>query len=281
LVSAKFDSLRNSLSITNFESFDETEWYLNSIEKDAEIANLFREMNATKIIVSEENYGIMRSISNLDSYLAFKDKNLGLKTIQNSKLALNNKKAEPISIEKDFVQKVNTPTEKVVEKPDIDAKSPIIKEEAKQAIETKIETKPQQPKTVEPVEEVVPLFKNLFGYRANEPHFVSIAVLSGTFDLDKLKSAFNSYNSQNYSMLNLKFNNEKVKTTQFVLIGPFADANLAKSYLLRMVKERTLFEPLKGADYRNLIGSQKNLNIMMQKDAMTTYFEFMQQYYLN
>ena len=281
LVSAKFDSLRNSLSITNFESFDETEWYLNSIEKDAEIANLFKEMNATKIIVSEENYGIMRSISNLDSYLAFKDKNLGLKTIQNSKLALNNKKAEPISIEKDFVQKVSTPTEKVVEKSDIDAKSPIIKEEAKQAIETKIETKPQQPKTVEPVEEVVPLFKNLFGYRANEPHFVSIAVLSGTFDLDKLKSAFNSYNSQNYSMLNLKFNNEKVKTTQFVLIGPFADANLAKSYLLRMVKERTLFDPLKGADYRNLIGSQKNLNIMMQKDAMTTYFEFMQQYYLN
>lgn len=282
LVNAKFDSLRNSLSITNFESYDETEWYLNSIEKDPEIANLFRDMNATKIIISEENYGIMRSISNLDSYLAFKDKNLGSKTIQNNKLLATTKKAEPIAIEKDFVENKTISDNKVAEtKPNNEIKKTDSKEESKPTVETKTEPTPQQPKAVEPVEEVVPLFKNLFGYRANEPHFISIAVLSGTFDLDKLKTVFNTYNSQNYSMLNLKINTEKVNKMEIVIIGPFADANLAKSYLLRMVKERSLFEPLKGTDYRNLIGSQKNLNIMMQKDAMTTYFEFMQQYYLN
>jgi len=120
----------------------------------------------------------------------------------------------------------------------------------------------------------------LFAYRANEPHFVSIVVLSGEFDFVKLKSAIDTYNAQNYSILNLKLNKENVAGKQIIIIGQFADANTAKSYLLRMVKERSLFESLKGTDYRNLLGSQKNLNIMMQKDAMTTYFEFMQQYYL-
>lgn len=88
------------------------------------------------------------------------------------------------------------------------------------------------------------------------------------------------YNSQNYSMLNLKLNKEDVAKMQIIIIGPFANADLAKSYLIRMVKERSLFDHLKGTDYRNLLGSQKNLNIMLQQNAMSTYFEFMQQYYL-
>ena len=47
-----------------------------------------------------------------------------------------------------------------------------------------------------------------------------------------------------------------------------------------MVKEKTLFEGLKGANYRNLLGSQKNLNTVINKNALNTYFEFMQEYYL-
>ena len=133
---------------------------------------------------------------------------------------------------------------------------------------------------VETIEPPVPLFKGLFGYRANEAHFVAIAVVSGNFDFQKLKASFDSYNAKNYSMLNLKLRLETVGKQQVVIIGQFADANLAKSYLIRMVDENSLFESLKDADYRNLLGSQKNLNLMMEKNAMETYFEFMQEYYL-
>jgi len=136
------------------------------------------------------------------------------------------------------------------------------------------------PATVQPKEENVPLFKNLFAYKPNDPHYVSIAVLSGTFDFDKLKTAFDAYNAQNYGMLNLKINKETVGKMQVIIIGSFADANLAKSYLIRMVKERSLFDNLKGTDYRNLLGTQKNLNVVMQQNVMNTYFEFMQEYYL-
>ena len=81
-------------------------------------------------------------------------------------------------------------------------------------------------------------------------------------------------------MLNLKIQKEAVNTMHVVIIGPFVDANVAKSYLFRTVRETAVMEPLKGTDYRNLLGSQRNLNVMMQQNAMSTYFEFMQQYYL-
>jgi len=47
-----------------------------------------------------------------------------------------------------------------------------------------------------------------------------------------------------------------------------------------MVKEKPLFEGLKGANYRNLLGSKKNLNTVVQQNALNTYFEFMQEHYL-
>ena len=81
-------------------------------------------------------------------------------------------------------------------------------------------------------------------------------------------------------MLNLKIQKEAFGEQQIVIIGSFVDANQAKSYLFRIVKENSLYEQVKGTDYRNLLGSQRNLNVMMQQNAMDTYFEFMQEYYL-
>jgi len=50
--------------------------------------------------------------------------------------------------------------------------------------------------------------------------------------------------------------------------------------LLRIVKESGLFEGLKNTNYRNLIGSKKNLNTLMQQNTLDVYFEFMKEYYL-
>jgi hypothetical protein len=126
----------------------------------------------------------------------------------------------------------------------------------------------------------VPLFKNLFAYRANEPHFVALYIFSGTVDFAKVKTELDAYNAKNYGVMNLKVSLEKVDKQQVLIIGSIADANVAKSYLLRFVKEKGQFEGLKNVSYRNLLGSQSNLNIMMQQNALNVYFEFMQQYYL-
>lgn len=316
LATGKLDSTYNSLSVINFDSYDEVQWYINSLAKNPSLMSLIEELNAEEIIISEENYGILRSVSGLSQYLNFQSSKLNntslaenVKTVSNNaKQDKNIKKTDvkPVvfaktntasstenlnKLDENALNNVNKTNEKEALPPA--AKEAVVVNETKPSQENTASakksetsatpantTQPVVPAVVIPKEEEVPLFKNLFAYRANEPHFVSIVVLSGEFDFVKLKSAIDTYNAQNYSILNLKLNKENVAGKQIIIIGQFADANTAKSYLLRMVKERSLFESLKGTDYRNLLGSQKNLNIMMQKDAMTTYFEFMQQYYL-
>jgi len=140
--------------------------------------------------------------------------------------------------------------------------------------------KTTQAPVVIPKQDNVPLFKGLFGYRANEPHFIAIYIVSGKIDFEKIKTAINAYNSKNYSVMNLSVSLETFEKRQVIIIGSLTDALVAKSYLIRMVKEKSLFEGLKGASYRNLLGSQKNLNVLIQQNALNQYFEFMQEYYL-
>ena len=129
-------------------------------------------------------------------------------------------------------------------------------------------------------ETAVPLFKGLFAYRANEPHFVAVFIVSGSIDFAKTKSAFDEYNSKNYGIMNLKVSLENMNNQKMILVGPLNDAQIAKSYLLRMVKEKALYEGLKTANYRNIVSTQENLNTIVQKNQLKTYFEFMQEYYL-
>ena len=81
-------------------------------------------------------------------------------------------------------------------------------------------------------------------------------------------------------MLNLKISLENFGKQQAIIIGSFLDANTAKSYLLRMLKEPVITEATKGLNKRNLIGTQENLNIMVQKNDLNTYFDFMKEFYL-
>ncbi len=290
LLIGKIDSTHNALSVTNFESYDETQWYKSSVEADVDLNKFFKEINAKNIIISEENFVLMRSLFGMSEYQNFEANNLNSKTpnidkpiakatitnvktpVKENKVIAKPKLEEPkVAMQKlDTLKKVQTVT------------APILDVEKSKIVESKpVESKPvEKAPVVETIEPPVPLFKGLFGYRANEAHFVAIAVVSGNFDFQKLKASFDSYNAKNYSMLNLKLRLETVGKKQVVIIGQFADANLAKSYLIRMVDENSLFESLKDADYRNLLGSQKNLNLMMEKNAMETYFEFMQEYYL-
>jgi hypothetical protein len=299
--------------VTNLESYDEAQWYLNSINSDETISSVLNKMNAKKVIISETNYALLRTGFNMNDYLAFmagqngkpqKVQEVAVKTtkkpesktaieVKNNIVAQNITKTEELKPENNIPKPVEKPiekpevkteqktTEKHVEKTGAVANSPVVKqaEVPSKPVEVPVKKEPE-PVKVQPKVEEVPLFKGLFGYRANEPHFVAIDVLSGKIDFDKTKAAFDAYNSKNYGIMNLKISLESINNQQVIIIGSFSDAQVAKSYLLRMVKESSLFLGLKGSDYRNLLGSQKNLNVAIQQPSLNTYFEFMQEYYL-
>jgi tetratricopeptide (TPR) repeat protein len=307
----KLDSTEYALSITNLDSYDEAQWYLNTLNSDLTISTFIQKMKVREIIISEDNYGLLRTSLNLNDYLAFLNgpKSKVQTTNEVAVKQSNKKEQKPVKeIQKEAI--VQNITKPVDVKPENNAtktiEKPIVKQEIK-PIENTVKTadststtvtkgskpvdiptkkveipvqKAPEPVKVQPKEEVVPLFKGLYGYRANEPHFIAIDVLSGKFDFEKVKAAFDAYNSQNYGIMNLKLSLESINNQQVIIIGSFSNAQIAKSYLLRMVKENSLFVGLKGADYRNLLGSQKNLNVAIQQPSLNTYFDFMQEYYL-
>ena len=296
LLTTKLDSTQTMLSVTNFESFEEVEWYLNSVKSDEILAGLLSTFVTQKVIISEANYGIMFSYLGLNEYLSFL--NAGFKNATEPKqIATVNKNVTP----KDIKPKVEKPTvaaqsPSVPPKEEAKLQEPknVVQQPVKPVVEQPKSTTVQQPATIQqtqpkvepsqpiiqPIEDNVPLFKNLYAFRANDPHYVAISVLNGVFEFDKVKLGFDAFNAKNYGILNLKVTKDTFEKQQFILIGPFVDANISKSYLLRIVNEDALYEPIKNTNYRNLVGSQRNLNIMMQQNAMDTYFEFMQEYYL-
>jgi len=290
LVNSKLDSTQNVLSITNFESFDEASWYENSLATDASLTQLLKDLQVEKVIISEDNYALLRTTYSLKDYLAFLSKPpvtkqalpvaviKPIKKQESKAFAENTKpKAEPVIPQKPKEVTKEKPVEKTAEK-----LTPTQAVTNQQEAVTKTTATPVsvQPAIVKPKEEEVPLFKNLFAYRVNEPHFIAIYIVSGTIDFEKTKTAFDIYNGLNYGLMNLKVSLETTGKQQVIIIGSLSDANVAKSYLLRMVKEKSLFEGLKEANYRNLLGSQKNLNTLIQQNALNVYFEFMQEYYL-
>ncbi|HJV78947.1 MAG TPA: tetratricopeptide repeat protein [Paludibacter sp.] len=323
LVVSKLDSARSTLSVTNFESYDEAAWYLNSISTDASLTKLLTDYKVQKVIISEENYAQVKTSFSLDDYLVFQARKLGNKSAVQLVLDKNSKKEEAVPVLKESPTKT---AEKTIEKQvePMSAKStgkladnlgiiPMTKSEDKQVAQSiekpttksvqtqsdlkksesvlkpvataagqQAETPVKEMPTVapKPKREDVPLFKGLFAYRANDPHFVAIYIVSGSMDFEKTKAAFDAYNAKNYGIMNLKVSLETTGKQQVIIIGSLSDAQVAKSYLLRMVKEKTLFDGLKGANYRNILGSQENLNTVVQKNQLKTYFEFMQEYYL-
>lgn len=76
LVVGKLDSTQNVISVTNFESYDETAWYMNSLAEDVYITDLLNQFGVEKLIVSELNFGMMRTIFGLEEYRKFQTKYL-------------------------------------------------------------------------------------------------------------------------------------------------------------------------------------------------------------
>lgn len=331
----EFDLLLNALdethlmlSVTNFESYDEVIWYVNSINADLTLSELTDKLGIEQVIISDENFDKLRFLG-LDEYRMFEATNLRGKDVAikrpatpaqkptasqekqqetkpvEAKPAAETKPAvkiksteaqadkeatlpptqEPAEVSEAKIPEAQTMPEELQKEAPIEApvEAPAPQEE-KQVV-TPAETVQEEDVQPEPAveeepEEDVPLFKGLFGYQPEKPHYVALYVISGKVNFDKIKNDFDTYNATNYSMLNLSLSLETVGTQQVVIVGSFPDANIAKSYLFRIVKEKELFEGAKGTNYRTVLGTQKNLNVMIQNNALKTYNEFMQEFYL-
>ena len=315
----KINAQDRALSVTNLESFNEALWYEKTIRTDRGLSHIIDSLKVQMLPISEENFSKLRAFFTLEQYVEFAKENL-LKDmpdidLSNFQFAEKPKVVEIAKEEKPIAEDVKKtePQPKKAEKKEpekaikkVEKKEPDKKEVAQiketEKIETPLEEKKPEPKTepetlkktaessqvIKPIEKEKPKveeplawFRNTYAYRPSAPHFVALYVPTGDVrSFVAIQKAFDKYNAENYGLLNLRTSLEHFGKQQAIIVGTFVDASTAKSYLLRMLKEQALNDALKAVNRRNLIGTQENINTMVQKNDVNTYFEFMKEFYL-
>ena len=96
LAVSKLDSVQTIISVTNFESYDETEWYVTSIAEDVYMTELLSQYGVDKVIISEVNFGMMKSLFGLDEYRRFQPKILAMKKNMEAKAAVTKPITKPV-----------------------------------------------------------------------------------------------------------------------------------------------------------------------------------------
>ncbi len=375
------DGNRRALSVMNLASYNEGIWYQNTLATDLELVEQMAEMNVEQVIISEDNFGKLRTVFTLDDYLAFnqdvlsKDVPTALLTaneapkpekkstiveiIDGTKLVQPKTNTDEIAKQENVVAQNASETIKETPKEVSQNKNISIptsqntqqkvepaKEQPKEAVaqskpaETKTEVKAEPQKTEpevskpteqkptetqnnteiskpvetqKPVENIKPstqnseletrnlkpetsniigaqpstptnqaeLFKNLYAFNANAPHYVAFYIpRGGRFDFAQVKKALDEYNSANYATMNLKVTLEEFGRESIIFVSTFSDANVAKSYFLRMLRDPSIVQATSGMNKRNLVTTRDNLNTMLHNNALDVYFEFMREYYL-
>ena len=303
------DATHQGISVTNLESYEEVLWYQKTLKTDQSLSALMDSLKAIQVAISEDNFGKMKSLFTLDEYLTFEKSNLLNDKPTNLAANTTSTPAKKDVTKKPAAEIIKTAPVKETAVADVEKTLPVqktvdlgnTKKDASTVDKTKTVTtdktvaanskQPAVSETVKPpaekvaekptaVEEKVEWYKNLFAIRPNAEHFVAFYLPPGKFDFPKIQKALEGYNAANYSMMNLGVSLEDLGKDKFIIVGTFPDANVAKSYFLRILKEPAIVEAFKGVNRRNLVGTKENLNIMVKKDGLNTYFEFMKEYYL-
>lgn len=261
LNTGKYDQNTNILTISNFENLNECLWYQNGLLADKIVGTLLNQTPETRyFVISESNFELLKTTFTPEQYAQFFQQQLAPK-------------------ETTIPQKKPTPAPTVVELVDISKKTPVESPVVRQEPEPLVAT-PQTDTNTKPTNNVLPKFRNLYSYDEGATHSYAILLLKDRFDFTKIKAAFDKYNAENYAIANLIITIEQFGANRIIFINSFPNANAVKSYLLRIVKETQLYEALQEADYRNLIGTKDNFDVLKKTGTLSIYIDFMREFYL-
>ncbi|MDR0873863.1 MAG: tetratricopeptide repeat protein [Prevotellaceae bacterium] len=258
------------LIVGELESLDEALWYQSGILQDKDIANQIADL--THFVVSKENFKLMLNIFSREEYIDYFNQNIAKNEAQ--RVGAKYFSPENEMPENETPENVSMP---ITETPIIETQ-PEIKETETPKQE---ETKPAEP-TPAPAEpkKDQPKFRGLYTFDETVKHYFALYIMSGDIDFEKLKTDIGKYNTENYPLLNLQITQAESGKQKIILIGTLPDAASAKSYLLRIVKDKNLFTGIQGATYRNLIITQENLDTMNRIGNPNVYLDFLREKYL-
>ena len=277
------------LLVRNLEGLDEALWYQSGILQNNEIANTINANNLTYFVVSKDNFGLIFTAFSLEEYMAYFNENIANSKAQKASgktsvsSAVKPVEAAPATTNSDNAALSAKPVENapLVETPNTVgatltvaplAVAPETAPEVAPIEEGRPQGSPQQPQQ--------PKFRGLYAFDETAKHYFALYIMNGDINFEKIKTDIGKYNAENYPLLNMQITEAMSGKQKIVLIGTLPDAASAKSYLLRIVKDKSLFEGVQGATYRNLVITQENLDTLNRIGNPGVYLDFLREYYL-
>lgn len=264
--------------VKSMENIEEAHWYQNGVLSDKYLNQEIQNNDLTYFVISENNYDLIFNTFTFKDYVDYFNKNIAKNESQGITDKTNLpfvKKIQPQIIPPTIVEKEQTPANVVSTKQtQVQQQSPKTPTNV-----APIET-PMPPSTQVQEKKERPKFRGLYAYEAEEKHYLAFYVVRGDFDFAALKQGLDKYNSTQYPLLNLQISLDDSTKPQIVLVGMLPDALSAKSYLLNLVKDRTLFVPFGQAEYRNIVITKENLDVLKRMGNPSVYLDFMKEMYL-
>lgn len=259
----KYGNDTRLLVISALDDLDEAQWYLNGMKNNQDIQLYLKTRDCYTFIVSETNFAMIKKGRTISDYLSYYNTNIEMNPSTTEAEVLPSGSSDQKSAE------ANNPDEAVVAQKGQDTISVnTINNNIKKSVSTDTTANKQHI----PAETVAQPVQ--FSASIDEPHAFAIVVTTGNIDYNKLKAVFDDYNAKNYTVANLKINMIDLGEQKLIYVSMFTDANAARTYLFGAIRNRELFEPLQGSEFRKVIISEKNIDVLSKTKAFTQYFTF-------
>ncbi|HOU68631.1 MAG TPA: tetratricopeptide repeat protein [Paludibacteraceae bacterium] len=289
------------LTVSGLDNLEEALWYQKGIFEDDGVKKLLYGKKYDSYVIAVENEELIGTKFTMDDYKAFYRDSITVGERKRS--ASKGAKVELVDIEKkalDSIAASNTSLSNVKAgddlinaKPTAPSANPVAPATEVKPAEKPAETpapeakagEAPQPQTPQPDKPAAPKnlkkYKGLYTYDEEAPHYFVILVVKGSADANAVKTTIDSYNAASQSLLNLNTQVESAKAfPQMFVVGSIPSAALANSYLMQVVKSADIKTALKGVEYRNIVISKDNLDVLKESGNITVYMELFKRLYL-
>lgn len=305
------------LTVSGLDNLEEALWYSNGIFEDDGIRKLLNATEYKYYLISAENSDLIGLKFSMEEYEKFY--NDSILSVRNSRKPSSGKaKVELVDMDQKALDVVTTQSSSLNVKEGEDLMKAKLSASDKNAKETK--TEPEKPKSVptdvpaeqapskpaetatgQPVERPIEKpaekpeqpkqtsnapkkelkkYKGLYTYDDEAPHYYVILASSSAKD-DDVQSAVEKYNAATNPLLNLSVAFDATSDFPRIYeVGVIPNATTAKMYIHQVVKSAEIKSALNGVQYRNIVISKENLEVLKQTGNIKVYMELFKRLYL-
>ncbi|MCL1821448.1 MAG: tetratricopeptide repeat protein [Prolixibacteraceae bacterium] len=124
-------------------------------------------------------------------------------------------------------------------------------------------------------------YSGLYNSQTEGSHIFVLMIPSQTEGKQKMIDNINQFDNDHFAAAGLTVDETALDNSRTLIrVSGFADKEVAREYLSRLVRDRALFAPLENVDYRNFIITPTNLEIFMTRKNVLEYMDFYRKIYL-